>query len=418
MMKSQPPGAKIFALNGEQDPYVLFEIARRDGPVQKIGGAWLILGHAEATQLLRSPTTRSGFLADGYRARLPPGAAREEMSHRVNFLDPPRHARVRGLISKAFTPRRTSRLEPFIRERCRELIAPLSGEKPIDLLPAFAHEIPSLVISELLGVPLEYRDRLTHLSTRVSKLLGTGNSSQEMADAISGAEEMHATLRGIIEARRQKPEDDLLSALLAVAEGDDRLSESELLSLAATVYSAGHRTTRDLFANGMTALLPNRELMDAIRSGTPSSTAVVEEFLRFETPTHLVGRMLSEPMELAGVTIPPGEGIFVGLAAANRDPAAYPDADRFDPARWIREPAPPAPLSFVMGAHFCMGASLARLEARVMLEVLLERLPELRLADEALHWHHTGVFRGVDALWVIPGPARSVGARVTRTPAR
>jgi len=390
-------------LKDTQDPYGLFESARIRGPVQRSGSSWLVFGHAEATALLRNSATRSGFIADGYLNRLPPGAAREEMGHRINFLDPPRHGRVRKLVGKVFTPRRTARLRPFTEGLARDLLDPIAGDRPIDLIQAYAHEVPSLVISELLGVPVEHRDRLTMLSDHVSRLLGTGNDADELARAISAAEEIHETLRGLLDARRHSPEDDLLSALLSAEEDDDRLTESELLSLAATLYSAGHRTTRDLFSNGLAALLPHQDLLSATRDGSLPIATVVEEFLRYETPTHMVARMLAEPMELGGQKISPGEPIAILLAAANRDSRTYANPELFDPWRWTSDPEPLAPLSFALGAHFCLGASLARMEVGIMLEVLIESFPEMRLVDEPLHWHHTGVFRGLDSLPVIPG---------------
>ena len=390
-------------LKNSTDPYKLFEAARRRGPVQATGDSWVILGHSEATQLLRSSSSRSGFIAEGYLRRLPPGAAREEMGHRINFLDPPRHARVRHIMGKAFTPRRTTRLRPFVEEISRSLLESVDANRPLDLIQSYAHEVPSLVISELLGVPTRNRDRLTRLSDRVSRLLGTGNSDAELADALTAAEEMHVTLRSLLDDRRKNPEDDLLSALLGKGDDGSGLTDSELLSLAATLYSAGHRTTRDLFSNGLAALLPNRELVQAITEGSLPIPAVVEEFLRFETPTHLVARMLEEPVQVGDFEIPAGKPITIFLAAANRDPQMYSDPDRFNPWRWTETPPPVAPLSFALGAHFCLGASLARMEVEIMLEVLLERFPDIRLGDEPLAWHHTGVFRGLATLPVILG---------------
>jgi cytochrome P450 len=401
-------GFSLGDLVGSTDPYALFAAARAAGPVLRSTGSWLVLGHAEATALLRSVLTRSGFIADLYRQVLPPGAARDEMAHRVNFLDPPDHTRVRRVVAKAFTPRRVEALKPYVAALCRELLAPLAGAPRVDLIAAFAHQVPSLVISELLGVPAEDRHRLTVLSDRVSELLGLrATLAGELEAPLAAAESLHAYLRELLERRRRRPADDLLSALLAAEEDGERLTERELLSLAATLYSAGHRTTRDLFANGLSALLPDRALVRSIQTGAIPVAAVIEEFLRFETPTHYVARMLAEPMELGGVEIPAGEPIAVVLAAANRDPAAYAAPDRFDPARWLRAPEPPPPLSFAFGAHFCLGASLARLEADTMLETLLAVLPAIALAGEPLRWRHTGLFRSLEALPVRPGPAAS-----------
>ncbi len=402
-MEAKPIRFALGELKGEADPYPVYARAREDGPVQRSGDGFVVLGHPEAETLLRSASTRTGFMGEGYRNRLPPGAAREEMSNRINFVDPPRHTQVRKLVGMAFTPRRTRQLEPFVRASAGRLLDRIEGTGTVDLLRAYAHEVPSLVISELLGVPVADRDRLTRLADRVSKLLGTGTTEEELADALAGAEEMHATFRELLAARRRTPRDDLLSALVEAEADDDRLTESELLSLAATLYSAGHRTTRDLLTNGLTALLDDREAIAAMLEGTLPVEAVVEEFLRFETPTHMIARMLDEPLDLGDYTLPAGVPVMVMLASANRDPRVYPDADRFDPWRWTIDPEPRPPLSFALGAHFCLGASLARLEARVMLQALFETFPDVRLGDEPLVWHHTGVFRGVDALPVVLG---------------
>lgn len=388
------------------DPYALLAELRRSGTVLRSGGSWIVLGHAEAEAVLRSPDARSGFIADLYRSLLPPGAAREEMGHRINFLDPPDHGRVRSLVAKAFTPRRVLALAPYVTELCRSRLAALPAQEPVDLIAAFTHAVPSLVISELLGVPAADRDRLTAIADRVANLLGlAGLDPARRDDAVSAAEEMHATLRALLEARHRRPTDDLLSALLAAEEARQRLSESELLSLAATLYSAGHRTTRDLFSNGLAVLLEHPEAIRAVQDGSLPPVAVVEEFLRFETPTHYVARKLVAPLAVGGVEIPAGEPITVMLAAANRDPKAYDDADRFDPWRWRREPPPPAVLSFAFGPHFCLGASLARLEAQTMLTTLLTERPAVRLASDALRWRHTGLFRGLHELPVVLGPS-------------
>lgn len=385
-------------LAGADDPYALLAAERAKGPVLRSPGGCLVLGYAEANTLLRSGKTRSGFAADLYRSVLPEGAARDEMSHRINFLDPPDHPRVRSLVGKAFTPRRVSALAPRIVECCRALLEPLAGSAAVDLIPAFAHQVPSLVISELLGVPIEDRDRLTDWSDRVSRLLGAGAFDEEgRVDALEAAEQMHAYLRELAAERRARPRDDLLSALLAAEDDGARLSESELLSLAATLYSAGHRTTRDLFSNGLATLLSDASATADLRAGRVGVDAVVEEFLRFETPTHYVARMTTEPLELGGDVVPTDQPVVVVLASANRDERTYDRADRFEPRRWTDDPSPPA-ISFAFGAHFCIGASLARLEAATMLTAVFDVFPRVRLAGEPLRWRHTGLFRGLESL--------------------
>jgi cytochrome P450 len=318
------------------------------------------------------------------------------MSHRINFLDPPDHPRVRSVVSKAFTPRRIALLRPWMEATTEQLLDTLEGVERVDLLRRFAHQFPSLVISELLGVPIADRDRLTGWSDAVAPLLGIRVDPDDKARAIAAAEEFHAYLGALLDERRRHPGEDLLSALLVAEESGQRLEHVELLSLAATLYSAGHRTTRDLFTNGMSVLLREPSRFRQVVAGTWTVPSVVEEFLRFETPTLFVARVPLEPVTIGGVAIGAWEPLLVFLSAANRDPAVYEAPDTFRPGR-----AGPPALSFAFGAHYCLGASLARSEAEVMLAAIARRWPDVALAaDEALRWHQRGPFRGLDALVV------------------
>lgn len=382
------------------DPYPLFAEIRRSGAVQRLeSGFWMITGHAEAMEALNHPSCGSGPIAMRYLDGLPPGAARDEMSHRINFLDPPDHPRVRGLVSRAFTPRRTTLLRPWMERTAADLIDGLAGRGEFDLLHEFAHQLPSLVISELLGVPPSDRDRLTAYSDAVAPLLAVAVTPEKKAAAIAAAEEFHAYLGDLLDERARHPGDDLLSALLAAEADGERLQRVELLSLAATLYSAGHRTTRDLFANGMSVLLSQPSRFRAVADGTWSVPDVVAEFLRYETPTLFVARVPLAPVVIGGVDIGPWEPMLVFLGAANRDPAVCDDPDAFRPGR-----GGGTPISFAFGAHFCLGASLARSEAEVMLAAVASRWPGLRLREgHPLRWHQRGPFRGLDELIVAPG---------------
>lgn len=402
LMKTEFNPAKLATAD---DPYALLAAVRAEGAVVHSSSYWFVTRYREANTLLRSPHALTGFIGRTYRTVLPPGAAREEMSHRINFLDPPDHTRVRKLVSQAFTPRRVRELRPQVEAICRARLAaiPADSAESVDLIANFTHLVPSEVISAMLGVPVADRDRLTILADQVASLLVmTTMTPEKLKIATAAAEEMHAYLRHLMELRRGDPRDDLLTALLAAEDEGAGLSDSEMLSLAATLYSAGHRTTRDLFGNGLSVLLRHPDFVAGLKSGAISSEIMVEEFLRFETPTHYVGRMLDAPMELAGVTIPPGVPIAVLLASANRDESVFDAPDTFNPLRWMREPAPDPPLSFAIGAHFCLGAPLARLEAAVMLETLFEVFPDIGLADEPLRFWHTGLFRGLETLPVFP----------------
>ena len=288
-------------LEREQDPYPLLARLREASPVLKLdSGFWAVTGYDAAMDALRNPGCRSGPIALRYLDGLPEGAARDEMGHRINFLDPPDHTRVRGLVSKAFTPRRIAALRPWIEATAERLLDELDGGEELDLLSRFAHQLPSLVISELLGVPPADRDQLTGFSDAVAPLLGVSVPDDVKARAIAAAEEFHAYLGALLDERRKQPGDDLLSALLVAEEAGERLQRVELLSLAATLYSAGHRTTRDLFTNGMSVLLSRPERYRNVIDGRWSIAEVIEEFLRYETPTLFVARVPLEPVTVAG----------------------------------------------------------------------------------------------------------------------
>jgi cytochrome P450 len=377
------------------DPYPLLAELRAAGPVVRLAsGFWAVTGYEAIMETFRQRGCGSSPIAARYLDRLPPGAARDEMSHRINFLDPPDHTRVRSLVSKAFTPRRVTDLAPWMRATAERLLDELDGEDEIDLLARFAHQLPSLVISEMLGVPPEDRDRLTVWSDAVAPLLGVQLTDEERTTAVAAAEEFHAYLTTLLDARRRAPGDDLLSALLAAEEDGARLERVELLSLVATLYSAGHRTTRDLFTNGISVLLAQEGALANVGAHRWPVAAIVEEFLRYETPTLFVARVPLAPVTIAGVAVGAWEPMLVFLAAGNRDAAVYDEPDVFRPGRT----GPPA-LSFAYGAHYCLGASLARAEAEIMLEAVARRWPDATLAPERpLRWRQRGPFRGLDAL--------------------
>lgn len=383
-----------------QNPYPVLADLRCQSPALRLEiGFWAVTGYEAAMDVFRQRACASGPIAQRYLASLPPGAARDEMSHRINFLDPPDHTRVRSLVSKAFTPRRVANLAPWIRTTTAGLLDGLEPRTEVDLLREFAHQVPSLVISELLGIPAADREQLTRWSDEVAPLLGLELSDQDRDRAVYASEEFHAYLGNLLEKRRQQPGDDLLSALLAAEEDGQRLSRVELLSLAATLYSAGHRTTRDLFCNGTSVLLSKAGHYERVVTGEWGVPNVVSEFLRYETPTLFVVRIPLEPVVVGGIQVGPYEPLLVFLSAANRDPAAFERPDDFFPGR----EGPPA-LSFAYGTHYCLGASLARAEAEVMLRSIATRWPRLQLsAQRPLRWHQRGPFRGLDELWVVPG---------------
>jgi len=387
------------ALSSDTDPYDTFRRLRERGPIWRSdSGFVVVVGYAAAQEVLRDRRFLSGPIADIFRASLPPGAARNEMAHRINFLDPPDHPRVRGLVNMAFTPRRIEVMREPMARLAAELIEPLArcvenGERA-DVLSGFSHPFPSLVISEMLGVPVADRDQLSRWTEAVTPLLGLQTTEEDRAAAIAASENFTNYVRKLVAERRRHPGDDLVTDLCQARTDGAGLSEPELLSLIMTLYSAGHRTTRDLFTNGLYTLLGDDKQRAAFVAA-PHLDLTVQEFLRFATPTLFVVRVAGESVEIGGIAMDPMTPVLVMLGAANRDPDRYTDPDCFDIAR-----DEDRPLSFAIGPHVCLGQQLARTEAEIMLDVIASRLDlgRLKIADPAPRWTQTGTFRGLDAL--------------------
>ena len=385
------------------NPYPVFRALHTAGPsLQTASGIHCVVGYAAADSILRDARFRSGPLAERFRQLLPAGAARDELSHRINFLDPPDHPRVRGLVWRAFTPGRVRDLHSFVARKTEELLDNIheqaAGDEAVDLRASLAHPLPSLVISEMLGVPLDDRDQLTEWTEAVTPLLGVQIPREGLDRALQASEQFAEYAAELLEERRRRPGNDLLTAMVQAKDGQERLSREELLSLVVTLYSAGHRTTRDLFTNGLFTLLQHPEQYAAIAEDQSLVPGAVNEFLRFETPTLYVARVPMADVELAGCSVPRLTPTLVILAAANRDPNHFAEPDRFD----IRRDEG-ASLSFAVGPHHCLGASLARMETEVMLAAVTRRWPRLKLAGPAPRWWSSGPFRGLDHLRVLPG---------------
>lgn len=384
------------------DPYPVFDMLRSAGPsLLTSSGLRVVTGYDAADETLRDKRFRSGPIAERFRQTLPPGAAQDELAHRINFLDPPDHQRVRGLIQMAFTPARVHDMRPWVESKAEELLDAIeersreTGEQSFDIRADLAHSLPSLVISEMLGVPIADRDRLTEWTEAVTPLLSLQMPPDGTAKALDASEQFAAYAAALIAKRRAAPGDDLLTAMLQVKDGKERLSRPELLSLVVTLYSAGHRTTRDLFTNGLYTLLQHPDMYETIVKDPARAPGAIDEFLRYETPTVYVARVPTEGAEIAGVPVPAYTPIIILLAAANRDPLHFNDPGRFDIAR---DEGPP--LSFAAGPHHCLGAALARMEAEVMLLAVTRRLPKLTVAGPPPGWWSSGPFRGLTHLYV------------------
>jgi len=307
--------------------------------------------------------------------------------------DPPDHTRLRGLVSKAFTPRAIERMRPRIETLTDELIGALPRHGEIELVGDFAAPLPVSVIAEMLGVPVADRDRFRHWSDEVVKLLGD-STIDEVRQGLRAFEELGRYIEGVARARRSEPRDDLISGLVAAEDaGGDRLSARELVSTSILLLIAGNETTTKLIANALIALIRNPEQLAILRAEPKRIEGAIDELLRYDGPVQLTSRMPTEDREVCGHAVRKGQQLILMLAGANRDPEQFEHPDRLDVTREdVRH------LAFSRGLHFCLGAQLAKLEAAVALEALITRWPDVGFGSAPIEWGTNTVLRGPLAL--------------------
>jgi cytochrome P450 len=304
-------------------------------------------------------------------------------------VDPPDHTRYRKLVSKVFTPRAIEALRPRIRELAHELLDRVPSDRPFDLVDGYAKVLPLTMICEILGVPDELRSDVLHTADAGALLLDPGLTYRQYRYAQSAVREAHRQLGEHIERLRRAPGPDLLSQLAQRGE----LTDLELRSTALLVIGAGFETTVNLIANAVVDLLAHADQLAALRAEPAGWANAVEEVLRFDSPVQVTIRHAKTDVTVGGHPIPAGRAMLVLLAAANRDPEVFADPHTFDVTRAnAREH-----LAFSAGVHFCLGATLARIEAATALEVLFERMPELVVAGPPVR-RGTRVLRGYEHL--------------------
>ena len=374
---------------------------RFPGPLPLEG--WLVTGHAACRAALAEPLLSKHDATEVYGRRIgvPDDGPGTSLTRHMLNSDPPDHTRLRRLVQGAYTARRVAALRPVVEAMVGALLDELesfatSGEE-VDLLGRFALPLPVAVVFELFGAAdVEHEDALT--------VRGQGLDGGPGDDEVSvlTAEGMLAAIRALVAHKRARPGDDLLSALLAARDGEDRLSEDEVTSMALLLALAGHQTTVNLIANTVHALLAHPDQLAALRADPALLPGAIEETLRFDSPSAIASlRYTTEPVTIGGTTIPAGEFVQIGLLAANRDPAVFADPDRFD----ITRPDASRHLAFGHGLHHCLGAPLARLQAEAAVGALLDRFPALRPADPSASppWQFNPRHRGLLTLPVLLG---------------
>lgn len=312
------------------------------------------------------------------------------------FRDPPDHTRIRRLLAKAFTPAVVRREREAVERAASFLLDGIAADGAADLHARVTFPLPAMVIAALLGVPDAEIERFQSWALDIVYFVGSGNLDGELAlRTRDGMLEMRAYMADLVARRRQEPGDDLLSAMIAAADEGDRLTEDEIFANSVFLMTAGHETATNMLSNGLLTLLRHPGELARLRADRSLMESATEEMLRYESPVQITSRFVREDREVVGRELRAGEALILVLGAANRDPDVFDDPDRFDIARRDNRH-----LAFAFGPHYCLGASLARLEMQVVVPMVLDRFPGLRLNDDEVTWQPTLSFRGPTALWV------------------
>ncbi|MET7349494.1 cytochrome P450 family protein [Streptomyces mirabilis] len=376
-------------------PYAVYDRLRDTAPVHRVAGtdgnpAWLVTRYEDVREALANPLLsmdKKHALPGSYQGlSLPPA-----LDANLLNMEAPDHTRIRRLVVRAFTSRRIEQLRTPVRETADRLLDALGPHGSADLMTAYAAPLPITVICDLLGIPGEYRrDFRAWTDVLVAPDPTRPGAAKEAVAAMLGF------LTQLLADKRKKPADDLLCDLIAVRDEGDRLTEDELMSLAFLILFAGYENTVQLIGNAILGLLTHPDQLAALRANPERFPNAVEEFARHEGPALLaIRRFPVEDVTIGAVTVPAGETVLLSLAAANRDPARFPDPERLDLGRDAS-----GHLALGRGIHYCVGAPLARLETEIAVTALLERLPDLALdTDPAeLRWRPSLRARGLLAL--------------------
>jgi len=386
-----------------RDPFPLFARLRAEDPVHWSPRlkAWVLTRYDDVRAVLLDREMSSDRLRPFFAALPGPESARigeiiRYLGHWMVFRDPPEHTRLRRLTSKVFHLQSMNGMRPQAEALSAWLLERIGGRREIDFVADFAGPLPALVIMAMLGVPREALARVKQLSDEMALFIGSSRMSPEKYDIAERAtREMAGFFRELIEERRRAPREDLLSQLVRLEDGGDRLTEDELVASCILLLFAGHETTTNHIANGLLALLRFPEALEALRADPALAPRAVEELLRYDGPSGAQVRVVKVAQALRGRTLAPGERVFLMLNAANRDPEAYADPDRLDFER-----AGPAHLTFGFGLHICLGFPLARMEGQVALPAVLAHWKRIELAQpqQRLEWLNSMVFRGMKSL--------------------
>ena len=387
------------------DPYPFYRRFREEDPAHysQLGQITVLSKYADCAALLRdhrasNDQTKSEGFREQVRAQgLDPDEVIANQTRPFLFLDPPDHTRLRGLVSRAFTPRVVEALRPRVQQIVDELLNAAEQRGEMDVIADVAFPLPVAMICELLGVPRDDVARFRAWSSVAARSLDPDFvlPQEEIEKRQRAFEEFTEYFRQLIATRRSDLRDDLLSALIVAEDQGDRLTEEELIATGILLLIAGHETTVNLIGNGTLALLRHADQAQRLRDDPSLIQTAIEELLRFDSPVQLSARTAAEDIALPSMTLRKGQSAIVLLGAANRDPEQFVDPDRIDVGR-----ADNRHLAFGMGIHFCLGAPLARMEGQIAIGDMVRRFPDMRLIDESPPYKPNFTLRGLASLRV------------------
>jgi cytochrome P450 len=386
------------------DPYSTYERLRDENPVHwcEPWRQWVITRFDDVLAVNKDPVH---FSSAGWEkkfiSQLPPELRQLPHMQRhygtkvVSMTDPPEHTRLRRLVVRSFTPRVLEALRPDIEQLVGDLLDRVQGAECMDAIADFAYPLPAIVIGKLLGAPDGGRARFMEWSKNIVDFVGTGNPDEARARRNEQTlSEFREFLEPIILDRRTNPREDLISILASADANGERLTDDELVSTCIVLLFAGHETTANLIGNGLLALFRHPEQLELLKAEPKRIDLAVEEMLRYDSPVQRNRRLATEDIVFGGKQIRQGDAVMVFMGSANRDPAKFPNPDTLDISR-----SPNNHMAFGHGIHFCAGAALSRLEAPIAIRALLDRFPEVHLADDFRErWRPNITFRGLESL--------------------
>ncbi|HKJ23372.1 MAG TPA: cytochrome P450 [Myxococcota bacterium] len=391
-----------FLSEHREDPHATWRRLREEAPVyrSRVFGAFICTRYDDVLHILRDPAFTTDRSETAAMKAVMRGARRQPdfagmLERNLLMLDGPEHRRLRKLVSKAFTPRRVAQLRPQLEATVDELLERVAETGQMEVVSDLAYPLPVMAIADLMGVPRDDHARFRGWAARLVQLLDPFQGRGGAKPMMEATHEIFDYFRVLLAERRAHPTDDLLSAMIAAEEDGERLEEIDLLALSSLLLVAGHETTSNLIASSVLLLLRFPDERKRLQDDLGLLATAVDEFLRYESPIQLTDRAVLHDTEVGGQPVRRGQMVAAVLAAANRDPAHFPDPDRLDVGR-----SGEAHLAFGQGAHFCLGSQLAKLEAEVAIGALLRRFPDFSGEPRPSGWRRSMIVRGPESLHV------------------